>query len=63
MGRQVKFGNIREDMKHIYYDNKRELDKVENTLMNRNRLSERALKELNWMRDQLILRMNDCIED
>jgi len=63
MARQLKFGNIKKGMKHIYYDNKRELDKLENTLMSRNRLSEHALKELNWMRDQLILRMNDCIED
>jgi len=63
MHRQVKFGNVKKGMSHIYRHNKKELYKLENTLMSRNGLSEKALKEINWMRDQLILRMNDCIED
>lgn len=63
MARQVKFGNLKKGMYHIYRRNKKELDKLDDTLMSRNGLSERAIDEIDFMRDQLILRMNDCIED
>ena len=63
MARQIKFGNVKKGMSYIYRHNKKELDKLDNTLMSRNGLSERAIDEIDFMRDQLILRMNDCIED
>jgi len=63
MARQIKFGNVKKGMSYIYRHNKLELDKLDNTLMSRNGLSERAIDEIDFMRDQLILRMNDCIED
>jgi len=63
MARQIKFGNVKKGMSYIYRRNKLELDKLDNTLMSRNGLSERAIDEIDFMRDQLILRMNDCIED
>ena len=63
MARPIKFGNVKKGMTYIYRRNKLELDKLDNTLMSRNGLSERAIDEIDFMRDQLILRMNDCIED
>ena len=63
MARQIKFGNVKKGMSYIYRRNKLELDKLDNTLMSRNGLSQRAIDEIDFMRDQLILRMNDCIED
>lgn len=63
MARPIKLGNIKKGMSYIYRRNKRELDKLDDTLMSRNGLSQRAIDEIDFMRDQLILRMNDCIED
>lgn len=63
MARQIKLGNLKKGMSHVYRRNKKELDKLDDTLMSRNSLSEKAIDEIDWMRDQLILRMNDCIED
>jgi len=63
MARAIKFGNVKKGMSYIYRRNKLELDKLDNTLMSRNGLSEKAINEIDWMRDQLILRMNDCIAD
>lgn len=63
MARLIKLGNVKKGMSYIYRRNKLELDKLDDTLMSRNGLSERAIDEIDWMRDQLILRMNDCIED
>ena len=63
MARAIKFGNVKKGMSHIYRRNKKELDILDNTLMSRNGLSGKAIDEIDWMRDQLILRMNDCIED
>lgn len=63
MARSIKFGNVKKGMSYIYRRNKLELDKLDDTLMSRNGLSQRAIDEIDFMRDQLILRMNDCIED
>ena len=63
MARQIKCGNVKKGMSHIYRRNKLELDKLDNTLSCPTGLSERAIDEIDFMRDQLILRMNDCIED
>tara|TARA_B100001093_G_scaffold341800_1_gene326638 strand:- start:32872 stop:33069 length:198 start_codon:yes stop_codon:yes gene_type:complete len=63
MATRVKIGKVKENMKHIYVDVKRRLDKVEMELAMKGAINGWLLAEYKKERELLVIRLNECIDE